>query len=129
MSSSYLIDTSVLILSLKANSEIRKRLNKLPTTYMSATTLGELCYGAEHSINVEKSFVEVNGLLETSTVLLTDDITARIYGRFKDRQAKKGQMLPDNDLWIAATALQYGLTLIARDHHFNWITELTLEQW
>ncbi|GAC1425766.1 MAG: hypothetical protein NVS4B1_08190 [Ktedonobacteraceae bacterium] len=96
---------------------------------MSAITLGELCYGAEHAINVEKSFVEVNGLVKTFTVLLTDDTTARIYGRIKDRQAKKGQMLPDSDLWIAATALQYGLTLIARDHHFSWLTGIALEQW
>ncbi len=129
MSVSYLIDTSVLILSLKANSEIRQRLNIIPTIYMSATTLGELCCGAEHSIDVEKSFVEVDGLVKTFTVLPTDDTTARIYGRVKDRQAKKGQMLPENDLWIASTALQYGLTLIARDLHFTWITELTLEQW
>ncbi len=38
-------------------------------------------------------------------------------------------MLPDNDLWIAATAMQYGLTLVARDQHFTWIAGLTLEQW
>ena len=38
-------------------------------------------------------------------------------------------MLPDNDLWIAATAIQYGLTLAARDNHFTWIAELTLEEW
>ena len=38
-------------------------------------------------------------------------------------------MLPDNDLWIAATAIQYGLTLAARDHHFTWIAGLMLEQW
>jgi len=129
MSVSYLIDTSVLILSLKANREIRQRLNKIPTTYISAITLGELCYGAEHSTNVEKSFVEVDGLVKISTVLLTDDTTAKIYGRVKDRQAKKGQMLPENDLWIASTALQYGFTLIVRDHHFSWVTGLTLEQW
>ncbi len=42
---------------------------------------------------------------------------------------KIGQMLPDNDLWIAATTMQHGLVLAARDHHFTWITGLTLEQW
>jgi len=31
--------------------------------------------------------------------------------------------MPDNDLWIAATAIQYGVTLAARDAHFTWITE------
>ncbi len=129
MSVSYLVDTSVLILSLKAIGDIRQRLDRLPITYMSAITLGELSYGAEHSVNVEKSFIEVDSLIKVSTVLIADSETARIYGQIKHIQARKGQMLPDNDLWIAATALQHGLTLIARDNHFSWISELTLEQW
>lgn len=129
MSVSYLIDTSVLILSLKANNSIRQRLNKISTTYMSAITLGELYYGAEHSVNVEKSFIEVDGLIKNSEVLIADNITASVYGRIKDEQAKKGQMLPDNDLWIAATAIQHGLILVARDNHFTWLTGITLEQW
>ena len=28
-----------------------------------------------------------------------------------------------------AAAIQYGLTLAARDHHFTWIAGLSLEQW
>lgn len=36
--------------------------------------------------------------------------------------------MPDNDLWIAAIALEYDATLAARDIHFNWITELRVEQ-
>ena len=38
-------------------------------------------------------------------------------------------MLPSNDLWIVATAIQHGLTLVARDQHFTWIDKLSLEQW
>ena len=37
--------------------------------------------------------------------------------------------MPDNDLWIAATAIQYEITLVARDAHFTWITDLNCEQW
>jgi tRNA(fMet)-specific endonuclease VapC len=37
--------------------------------------------------------------------------------------------MPDNDLWIAATAIQYSITLAARDSHFYWIDELRVEQW
>ena len=58
-----------------------------------------------------------------------DANTAKLYGRIKQGLHAKGQMIPDNDLWIAATALQYGLTLAARDEHFNWLTGLSIEQW
>jgi tRNA(fMet)-specific endonuclease VapC len=37
--------------------------------------------------------------------------------------------MPDNDLWIAATAIQYNITLAAHDAHFDWITGLLVEQW
>jgi tRNA(fMet)-specific endonuclease VapC len=97
--------------------------------YVSTVALGELYYGAEHSIYVEKSRADVDKLAGTMTVLAADHATARKYGLLKHEQRVKGLMLPDNDLWIAATALQYGLTLVARDHHFTWIAGLTLEHW
>jgi predicted nucleic acid-binding protein len=37
--------------------------------------------------------------------------------------------MPDNDLWIAATAIQFNVTLAARDVHSNWIIGLRAEQW
>ncbi len=80
-------------------------------------------------MDVEKGLSDVNEIQQTLDVLMADSITASIYGRIRHEQAKKGQMLPNNDLWIAATALQYNLTVVTRDNHFTWITGLTLEQW
>ena len=96
---------------------------------MSTIALGELYYGAEHSIFVEKSRADVDTLTRTLTVLVADHATARKYGLLKHEQRAKGLMLPDNDLWIAAIAFQYGLTLVAGDHHFTWIDGLALDQW
>ena len=129
MSTSYLLDTSVLVLVLKQNVAILKRMANAQTVYISSIGLGELYYGAEHSANVERSLAEVDGLAKTATILVTDKATAEIYGHFKHEQRIKGQLIPDNDLWIASTAIQNGLTLAARDHHFTWIDGLVLEQW
>ena len=129
MSSSYLLDSSVLVLSLKKDTTIRERLAGTTTFYTSVVALGEIYYGAEHSTHFEKNLAEVNELANSMRVLITDSETARIYGRLKHEQRTKGLMLPDNDLWIAATAMQYGLTLAARDLHFTWIAGLILEQW
>lgn len=129
MSTSYLLDTSVLILVLKQDVAILKRMANVQPVYISSIALGELYYGAEHSSYVERSLAEVNGLAKTATILATDKATAEIYGHFKHEQRIKGLMLPDNDLWIADEAIQYGLTLTARDRHFMWIDGLALEQW
>ncbi len=129
MSTSYLLDSSVLVLSLKQDTATHQRLAGAEALYVSTVALGELYYGAEHSIHVKRSLAEVDKLAQILTALNADSATARIYGHLKHEQRTNGLMLPDNDLWIAATAIQYGLTLAARDHHFTWIAGLTYEQW
>ncbi len=37
--------------------------------------------------------------------------------------------IPDNDIWIAATARQHDLVLITRDAHFGHVPDLTVEAW
>ncbi len=129
MNNSYLLDSSVLVLSLKQDANIHQRIAESHALYVSTVALGELYYGAEHSVNVHKSLAEVNALAKAITVLDVNSITAQTYGYIKHEQRTKGLMIPDNDLWIAATAMQYQLTLAARDLHFTWVTDLSLEQW
>lgn len=127
----YLLDTSVLILVLKKDALTRHKIGAIGTenAYVSSISLGELYYGAEHSTQVERNRAEVDELQRLSAVLLVDTVTARIYGLLKHQQRMKGLLLPENDLWIAATAVQYSLTLVARDRHFSWIDGLAFEQW
>jgi tRNA(fMet)-specific endonuclease VapC len=41
--------------------------------------------------------------------------------------SSKNQLIPDNDLWIAALATQHGLMLVTRDSHFQSIPGIVLE--
>jgi tRNA(fMet)-specific endonuclease VapC len=129
MSTSYLLDSSILVELLQKDSEIDQRVADANTVYIPAIALGELYYGAEHSVHVEKSLAEIDELADTMIVLSVDNMTARIFGLIKHQQRIKGQMIPDNDLWIAAIAFRYNLTLAARDRHFTWVDGLVFEQW
>ncbi len=80
-------------------------------------------------MHVQQSLAEVDQLAQAITVLVVDATTAKVYGRIKHEQRAKGLMIPDNGLWIAATAIQYNLVLAARDLHFTWVAGLDLEQW
>ena len=51
------------------------------------------------------------------------------YRRIKAELRVKGKMIPDNDIWIAATAFQYDLILATRDGHFQHINGLRIEAW
>jgi tRNA(fMet)-specific endonuclease VapC len=57
-----------------------------------------------------------------------DEITAKFYRTIKDGLRQKGRPIPENDIWIAAIALQNNTTLVTRDAHFHGIDHLTIEK-
>ncbi|HID51436.1 MAG TPA: type II toxin-antitoxin system VapC family toxin [Anaerolineae bacterium] len=62
--------------------------------------------------------------------MLSCDIgTAHVYGKVKDNLRKKGRPIPENDVWIAALAIEHNLTLATRDAHFAEIEKLETEAW
>lgn len=129
-SGAYLLDSSVLILSLRGDATIKARIASLSTGYVSSIVLGELYFGAYGSpTRKDAALKDVATIMTTITDLPLDALTAEIYGRIKQELKAKGFQMPDNDLWIAATAIQYDLTLAARDSHFDWIDGLKIEQW
>lgn len=52
--------------------------------------------------------------------------TARQYGELFAKLRRQGTPIPTNDIWIAALALQYDLTLDTRDEHFKRVPDLKL---
>jgi tRNA(fMet)-specific endonuclease VapC len=63
------------------------------------------------------------------TILNCDKDTAQQYGIVKNKLLDKGKPIPENDIWIAAVAMQNDLILVTRDGHFNEIEELKFEKW
>lgn len=126
---SYLLDTSVLVPLIREEQKLLQNLPENAPLYMSIIALGELYYGAFRSTDVIKGIADTEKLKQNLGIIDVDNETAKIYGRLKQEQNKKGKLIPDNDLWIAATAIRYEFTLVSRDKHFTWIDKLSLEQW
>lgn len=91
--------------------------------------VGEMHYGAQYSTNIHQNSANIQKLTEYYNVLGVDSDTAFHYGRIKAELRKKGRPVPENDIWIAAIALQHKLTLVTRDAHFNEVRELGVESW
>jgi len=62
-------------------------------------------------------------------VYLLDTKAAFRCGVIKADLASRGQLLEDNDLHIAATALSRGLILVTHDKAFERIPDLSIEDW
>ena len=54
---------------------------------------------------------------------------AQRYAEVRKHLQIKGKPIPENDIWIAATAHASGLKLITRDQHFANIEFLNVEYW
>lgn len=97
--------------------------------FIPATVIGELFYGARKSGRPEENCRWIEQFAADNVILPCDAETARLYGEAKNSLRKKGYPIPENDIWIAATALQHGLILVSRDVHFAEVEGLRAEKW
>lgn len=129
MNGRYLLDTNVAIAILKADQTVLDRLAIDDDFLISATVAGEVFYNARNSANVNENVLRIQALFADAILLSCDETTSRLYGEVKTRLRHKGRPIPDNDIWIAASALQHSLVLVARDSHFDDVEELQIVHW
>ncbi len=61
--------------------------------------------------------------------LVVPEAAADSYANTKLSCQPKGVVLDENDLWIAATALAVGATLVTRDKDFSQVDGLIVQDW
>lgn|SRR5215217_1469114 len=128
---SLLFDTSVIIPATANDESVVQRLADLPpeAMYVPAVAIGELFVGAFSSTQSEQALRAVELFARSATVIPTGFCTARIYGQIKDETHRRGRPIPENDVWIAALAIEHDLTRITRDARLDHITGLALDHW
>lgn len=129
MAGKYLLDTNIVIAHLDQEKLVNDIVNRIPEVFLPAVTVGELYYGAMKSQRSSSNIARLEKFIRKATVLLCDTTTAKTYGELKNELRLLGKPIPDNDLWIAATARQHGLTLASRDGHFSAVPNLQIENW
>jgi len=129
MNGRFLIDTNIVIALFANDSAVQHYFSNAIEVFTPAIVLGELYYGAYKSSRVKENTARISEFASDNAVLLCDTVTAQWYGQIKDGLRKKGRPIPENDVWIAAIAVQYDLTLVTRDDHFREIDGLHVERW
>ena len=124
----YLLDTNIVIEMLNGAAGLRFLVDSMEAVFLSSIAIGELYYGAAHSQRKEANTARIDSLITGFSVLRVDATTAFEYGQVKSQLKQAGRPIPENDLWIAATAIQHELVLITRDRHFNFIERLQIEK-
>ena len=123
------LDTSVIIPYLRGDPALRANFLASPTLYVPLTVFGELLCGANLSQNPAKNLAQIQNFLGAAIVLPPSVATAEHYGRIRAQLAQAGTPIPENDIWIAALALEHKLPLAARDVHFDHVNGLQVLKW
>ena len=128
-STEHALDTNAAIALMAADAALRARLGPAAAVAIPLVVLGELYFGAEHSQRVAENVARVDNIRSTTRILPMDVQTAREFGRVHHRLRSKGKPIPENDMWIAAVAIQHNLPLVSRDQHFNEVDGLHVISW
>lgn len=128
----YLIDTDIIIYSLKGNNTVQNwmlRTQNIPK-FISVITYGELIYGARKSMHPERNIATANRIAELFQVINIDKGTIEVFGEIKARLESEGNRIDDMDLMIASTSIYMNLSLVTNNRsHFSRINDLLLEDW
>ena len=124
-----LLDTTIIIALFNQDQAGMNRLGMVEEVFVPSIAIGELFYGAYNSRQVEQSLETIRTFVQANTILVADAQTAEVYGKIKSRLRERGRPIPENDVWIAAIALQHQLELAARDTHFAEVEGLPLQVW
>ena len=145
----YLMDTDHCIKILNGDPILMKHMAALEELTVGTCVFveGELMFMALKSERKEMNLLRISALLDRVRVYSADRESARTYAqlkigvlqRFGPRARFKRHRfrvetagLRDNDLWIAALALRYELTLVSADTDFErlaQVEDLRLEKW
>ena len=123
-----LVDTNAYTAFMRGDQEIVEVIAHTDQLYLSSTVLGELLAGFAAGTREVRNRAELARFLESPRVGIlnvtaeTADSYALVYASLR----RKGQPIPTNDLWIAASALEHGTALLSLDAHFAQVDGLRL---
>jgi tRNA(fMet)-specific endonuclease VapC len=121
-----LLDTSAYSSFMRGHQEIKEALQSADSIAVNPIVLGELQAGFQHGRHVEKNRNTLKQFLASPRVHVVDmdEETAERYAVIVNALWTIGRPIPTNDLWIAASAMQYGLTILTTDAHFKHVAQV-----
>lgn len=104
-----LLDTSVVVTHLRGQIDVFALTAPTGALFLSLVALGELYKGAEKSARPAYNRQLVDDFLQIAALLFPDQTTAECYAGTAVALETNGQIIPENDPWIAAVVLECDL--------------------
>jgi tRNA(fMet)-specific endonuclease VapC len=129
----FLLDTDIFIyIRQKRPEEVSRRFSRMRPgeAAISVITYGELLYGAAKSVRRADALARLSALTDLLPILPLQKNAAEAYGDIRAELESNGEMIGNNDLWIAAQALSARLTLVTNnEQEFRRVRGLKVQNW
>lgn len=129
----YMLDTNICIYAIKNTFPgLREYMSNITPGEMciSSITLSELRYGAYKSAATSRNMIAINQFLSTIQVIPYNEKAADEYGQIRSDLEKKGQVIGNMDMLIAAHAKSTRMTVVTHNiKEFCRVDGLTVEDW
>ena len=129
----YLLDTNICIYIIKRKpQEVLTTLKEKSKSgiAVSSLTVAELEYGIEKSDAKEKNRISLIELLSIFTIIPFDDRDAAEYGRIRADLERKGRVIREIDMLLAAQSRCKKLIFVTNNvREFSRVQNLRLENW
>jgi len=124
-----LADTSAYSAFLRGHSAVGTALREAEEIRVTPVVLGELLAGFRRGNRRRANESNLHRFLESPRVGVVgiDEETAEAYATIVTFLRTTGAMLPTNDLWIAASAMQHGLMVLTTDADFLRIPQILVD--
>lgn len=128
------LDTDILIGLLRNNKEAINKISKLIEKHIilhtTSINTAELYFGAFLSENTIPNLKVVENLIKTLNIIPFDLTHSKIYGDIRADLQKKGELINELDIFIAAISIEKDIPIITRNtKHFKRVLKLQVESW
>ena len=108
---------------------VHKTLQRCERVLLSPVVLGELKFGFRGGRQEPSNLTLLSEFVAEPDVQLicVDHVTAQYYSEIQHYLKTFGLPIPTNDIWIAASAMQYGGRVLTTDAHFRRIPHILTE--
>ena len=113
------LDTCAVLHVLQDHKSALQAISGYKGILISHVVLGELIFGCRRSEHPERERSRISAWLSSISVINPTRETCEVYGELAADLEARGQRIPQNDMWIAATALLCDLPIITTDDDFN----------
>jgi predicted nucleic acid-binding protein len=125
----FLLDTDWVIQVLSGAQHASESLKRLSgdSVAISWFSVAELYEGAFHSSNPQARLYSLRLFVSGYRLIMPDDAIAERFAEIRSYLRRRGELIPDFDLLIAATALRHDLTLLTFNvRHLGRVPDLRI---